>query len=102
MNRPIAISLSPNSQKDDVLLALKVFLSPWRWRDEKEVGLLVNKFVSFFGENYQAFAVNAGRSAEYLILKALGIGKGDEVIVQAFTCVAVPNSVLWIGARPIY
>ena len=102
MNRPIAISLSPNSQKDDVLLALKVFLSPWRWRDEKEVGLLVNKFVSLFGENYQAFAVNAGRSAEYLILKALGIGKGDEVIVQAFTCVAVPNSVLWIGARPIY
>jgi selenocysteine lyase/cysteine desulfurase len=36
------------------------------------------------------------------ILRAFRIGKGDEVIVQAFTCVAVPNSVRWAGAVPIY
>ena len=30
------------------------------------------------------------------------IGEGDEVLVQAFTCVAVPNSVLWAQATPVY
>jgi perosamine synthetase len=43
-----------------------------------------------------------GRVALYAILRALGIGSGDEVIVPAFTCVAVPNAVLYTGARPVY
>jgi perosamine synthetase len=43
-----------------------------------------------------------GRVAMYAILRALGIGPGDEVIVPAFTCVAVPNAVLYAGATPIY
>ena len=43
-----------------------------------------------------------GRVALYAILRALGIGRGDEVIVPAFTCVAVPNAVLYTGAVPVY
>jgi perosamine synthetase len=43
-----------------------------------------------------------GRVALYAILRALGIGPGDEVIVPAFTCVAVPNAVLYLGATPVY
>jgi perosamine synthetase len=43
-----------------------------------------------------------GRVAMYAILRALGIGHGDEVIVPAFTCVAVPNAVLYTGATPVY
>jgi dTDP-4-amino-4,6-dideoxygalactose transaminase len=43
-----------------------------------------------------------GRVAMYAILRALGIGPGDEVIVPAFTCVAVPNAVLYAGATPVY
>ncbi len=43
-----------------------------------------------------------GRVALYAILKALDIGPGDEVILPAFTCVAVPNAILYSGARPIY
>jgi perosamine synthetase len=43
-----------------------------------------------------------GRVALYAILRALGIGRGDEVIVPAFTCVAVPNAILYTGATPIY
>jgi dTDP-4-amino-4,6-dideoxygalactose transaminase len=43
-----------------------------------------------------------GRVAMYAILRALGIGEGDEVIVPAFTCVAVPNAVLYAGATPVY
>jgi len=43
-----------------------------------------------------------GRVALYSILNALGIGTGDEVALQAFTCVAVPEAILASGARPIY
>ena len=43
-----------------------------------------------------------GRIAMCAILKALGIGRGDEVIIQAFTCVAVPCPVLATGAKPVF
>lgn len=43
-----------------------------------------------------------GRVALYAILKAMGIGKGDEVAMQAFTCLAVPEAILSVGACPIY
>jgi dTDP-4-amino-4,6-dideoxygalactose transaminase len=50
----------------------------------------------------RVFPVNSGRSAIYLILKSVGIGRGDEVIIQAYTCNAVPNPIIWAGAKPIY
>lgn len=102
MCRPIAISLSPNAERDDVLLALKTLFSPGKWLDQKEVGKFEKEFADKFGENYKAIAVNSGRSAEYLILEALGIKKGDEIAIQAFTCVAVSNSIVWLDAKPIY
>jgi dTDP-4-amino-4,6-dideoxygalactose transaminase len=43
-----------------------------------------------------------GRVALFAILRALRIGPGDEVIVPAFTCVAVPNAVMYAGATPVY
>jgi perosamine synthetase len=43
-----------------------------------------------------------GRVALYATLRALGIGRDDEVIMPAFTCVAVPNAVLYTGATPVY
>ncbi|OGY26712.1 MAG: hypothetical protein A2Z11_04330 [Candidatus Woykebacteria bacterium RBG_16_43_9] len=50
----------------------------------------------------RVFPVNSGRSGLYLILKSAGIGKGDEVIIQAYTCNAVPNPIIWTGAKPVY
>ncbi len=43
-----------------------------------------------------------GRVALYAILEALGIATEDEVILPAFTCVVVPNAILYTGARPVY
>jgi dTDP-4-amino-4,6-dideoxygalactose transaminase len=48
------------------------------------------------------FPINSGRSAIYLILKAAGIGEGDEVLIQAYTCNAVPNPIVWTLAKPVY
>jgi perosamine synthetase len=38
----------------------------------------------------------------YCLLKAMDIKEGDEVILPAFTCVVVPNAILYLGATPIY
>lgn len=36
------------------------------------------------------------------ILRGLGVKPGDDVLIQAFTCIAVPEAVISIGARPRY
>lgn len=51
---------------------------------------------------HHAFSFASGRMALYAILEALGISKGDEVIIPAYTCVVVPNAVIYRGATPVY
>jgi perosamine synthetase len=43
-----------------------------------------------------------GRVALREILRALGVTEGDEVAIQGFTCLAVPEGVMAVGARPVY
>lgn len=43
-----------------------------------------------------------GRIALYVILEALNIGAGDEVVVPGFTCMTVPLPLLSLGATPVY
>jgi len=50
----------------------------------------------------QIFLYWKGRVALYAILKSMGVKEGDEVILPAFTCVVVPNAILYLGAVPVY
>lgn len=43
-----------------------------------------------------------GRVGLAAILKAMGVGVGDEVVTQAFTCLAVPEGIMATGARPVF
>ena len=40
--------------------------------------------------------------ALYAILRALGVGRGDEVILPGYTCVMNVNPVKYLGAKPVY
>jgi perosamine synthetase len=55
-----------------------------------------------FFDTGRAFAFWKGRVALYAILRALGIGPGDEVLVPGYTCVMVPGPVIYVGAKPVY
>jgi dTDP-3-amino-3,4,6-trideoxy-alpha-D-glucose transaminase len=46
-------------------------------------------------------AVSSGAAAIQLIIEALGIGRGDEVIVPAFTAVPTVSAVCATGATPV-
>lgn len=62
--------------------------------------LLEQVFAEMFHVKH-AIAVNSGTSALFLTLKAMGIGKGDEVIVPDYAFIAVANAVTHVGAKPV-
>lgn len=95
------ISLSPNTEKDDVRLAFKLIFQPWKWKKEKAVVELENQFKNYLGAKH-AFSFNSGRSALIAILTSLGLKCADEVLIQAYTCNAAVNPVLWAGLRANY
>lgn len=99
--KPISISLSPNVQKDDVKLAVKLNFQPWRWKKGKNIKEFEDQFKKYLGVKY-AFSFNSGRSSFFAILKALNLPEGSDVLLQAFTCNAVPNPILWAGFNPVY
>jgi len=52
--------------------------------------------------NRKLFPFFKGRVALYAILEALGTKTGDEVILPGFTCVVVPNAILYLAAKHVY
>ena len=49
-----------------------------------------------------AVAVNSGTSGLFCVLKAAGVGPGDEVITTPFSFVASTNVILHAGAKPVF
>jgi len=96
----ISTSLSPNTEKDDIVLALKVVFQSWKWKKGNLAKDLEDKFKKYLGVNY-AFTFNSGRSAFMAILESLDV-KDKEILVQAFTCNAAINPILKAKARPIF
>lgn len=60
-----------------------------------------HKFANYCGMKY-GVAVCNGTVAIHLALAALGIGKGDEVIMPAFTMIATAYAVCYVGAIPVF
>ncbi|MFH1565579.1 MAG: peptidoglycan bridge formation glycyltransferase FemA/FemB family protein [bacterium] len=101
MKKVISISMLPTFSKKDFFLVFKLFLSPWKWvygnsdsRLKEEIGKVTRKEKVYLFEN--------GRTAIYALLKGMGIGEGDEVAIQAFTCVAVVNPIRYLKATPVF
>lgn len=60
----------------------------------------ISQFIDL--ENRSIFFYWKGRVGLFAILKAIGIGKDDEVVMPGLTCVVVPNAVIYLGAKPVY
>lgn len=80
------------------------FRSLMRLERPDQVGTIREYERAFADRTHVRHAVSfgAGRMALYAILEALDIGAGDEVIIPGYTCVVVPNAVIYRGAKPVY
>lgn len=59
------------------------------------------KVAAYVGTEY-AVGVNSGTSGLHLLVRALGIGEGDEVITTPFSFIASSNCLLFERARPVF
>lgn len=66
-----------------------------------EVQELEEKFCNLIDAPY-AISCNSGTDALVLILEAMGIGAGDEVITTPFTFFATAESISKVGATPVF
>jgi dTDP-4-amino-4,6-dideoxygalactose transaminase len=86
---------------DDRKLATRLLFSPGQWRKGASAVKLEQWFTNYTGAAV-AKSFTSGRGALYAILKALNLPQGSEVLLQAYTCVAVPDPVLWAKLQPVY
>ncbi|MCJ7827929.1 DegT/DnrJ/EryC1/StrS family aminotransferase, partial [Patescibacteria group bacterium] len=98
---PISVSLLPNTENDDLRLALGLLLRPWTWLKGRATTRLEEEF-EYFYPGYLASAFLSGRTALSEVLRALGVKNGDEVVVPSFSCVVVANAVLSLKAKPVF
>ncbi len=101
VGRPVHIGLSPNASWEDFFLAWKILLQPGTWKQGKAIAEIELWFKDYLNTKF-AISFNAGRSALYTILKSLQLPLDSEIMLQAFTCVAVPNCVIWSQMKPVY
>jgi perosamine synthetase len=90
----------PDIQEQDIKAVVSVLQSGMLIQGVK-VEELENNIAQYLGVRH-AIAVSNGTATLHLALLALGIGKGDEVIVPAFSYIATANVVELVGATPIF
>jgi perosamine synthetase len=86
--------------EDDIRAVCEALRSDWL-----TTGPAVERFeraVSEYTGAEHAVAVSSGTAALHLVLSALGVGPGDEVIVPPITFVATANAALYCGATPVF
>jgi len=90
----------PYITDDDVKSVVDVLRSKFLSHSDV-VNEFEREFANYLGVKH-VVTVSNGTAALYLILKALGIGDGDEVIVPDFTFFATASTVVMVGAKPVF
>ena len=78
----------------------RVYARSWYIGGEED-SAFEKAFANYCGTKY-CVGVGNGMDALVLSLKALGIGKGDEVIVPSNTYIATALAVTYVGATPVF
>lgn len=85
---------------DEMAALTKVIESGWITMGDR-VRAFEEAFAVYHGAN-DAVAVGSCTAGLHLALRALGIGPGDEILVPSLTFVATVNSILYVGATPVF
>lgn len=100
MGKIIPVS-KPSITSKELAYAKDALKSGWISSQGPYIEKFENAWANFNGIEYGA-SCNSGTNALFLALKAIGIQKGDEVIVPEFTMVATAWAVTYCGATPVF
>jgi perosamine synthetase len=95
---PIA---EPSLGKEELNNVIEAVKSGWISSKGDFIEEFERNFSSYCDRKY-GVATSNGTVALHLALKALGIGKDDEVIIPDLTFVAVANTVTYCNAKPVF
>jgi dTDP-4-amino-4,6-dideoxygalactose transaminase len=87
--------------KDEIISGIEHVFEGMQLFLGENVQALEKEFAQFCGVEY-GVGVSDGTSALHIILRAMGIGPGDEVITVSHTFIATAEAILLTGAKPVF
>lgn len=87
--------------KDEIMQVTEEVLDSITFSGGPHVEDFEKNFAAYCGTQHSV-AVSSGTSAIHLAIRALGIGKGDEIIVPANTYIASVWGAVYEGATPVF
>ena len=95
------ISLCENDISDQGVSLVQAVLESGRWGDGPMLESFEQGFARWVGRRY-AVAVGSGTLGTWIVLRAMGIGPGDEVICASHTWHQVAQAITLAGATPVF
>lgn len=98
--KPIHHTFAPLADAAHRRRAAALLLRPSTWRMGDDLSALEQELTARFGG--QALLFGSGREALLALLRSLTFQKDEEVIIQGYTCIVVPNAIVAAGMKPVY
>lgn len=89
----------PHITEEEINEVIDTVRSGW-WTTGPKTIKFEKEFNSFIGSKYSVSA-NSWTAAAHLALEAIGLQKGDEVIIPAITFTATAEIICYFGAKPV-
>lgn len=100
MPKTIHHTFGPHVDQSMLIRMLALSYQPWKYVRGAGPRKLKDALQAHLSAEPFLFA--SGRQSLLALLKALKIRPGEEVIVQGYTCIAVPNAIHAAGGVPVY
>lgn len=100
MRKDFLIFGSPKIEEDEIQEVVDTLRSGWISTGPK-VARFEEDFKQYIGAKYAA-ALNSCTAGLHLSLIAAGVGQGDEVITTPMTFAATVNTIIHVGATPVF
>lgn len=97
---PIHHLFAPHVDGGYLLQTLFILFQPWKWKTGVEREMLRRELSQKL--HGDVFLFSSGREAFFALLRALHLRKGDEVIIQRYTCIVVPNAIKTANGTVVY